>query len=72
MSCRVLAEREGQTVAGSTDKSSQTQASLFFFFFFFPETGFLCVTLTVLELTELTRLVLDSEICLPLPPGHWD
>jgi hypothetical protein len=27
-----------------------------------------CVALAVLELTLLTRLALNSEICLPLPP----
>jgi hypothetical protein len=32
------------------------------------ETGFLCVSLAVLELTLDTRLVSNSEICLPLPP----
>jgi hypothetical protein len=35
----------------------------------FSETGFLCVSLAVLELTVYTRLVLNSEICLPLPPS---
>ncbi|ERE74288.1 E3 ubiquitin-protein ligase [Cricetulus griseus] len=32
------------------------------------ETEFLCVSLAVLELTLLTRLASNSEICLPLPP----
>ena len=32
------------------------------------ETGFLCVALAVLELTLYTRLALNSEICLALPP----
>jgi hypothetical protein len=33
---------------------------------------FLCVALAVLELTLQTRLALNSEICLPLPPKCWD
>ena len=33
----------------------------------FFKTGFLCVALTILELTLYTRLSLDSEICLLLP-----
>jgi hypothetical protein len=45
---------------------------LFFSFFFFVETGFLCVALAVLELTLQTRLALNSEIRLPLPPKCWD
>jgi hypothetical protein len=36
--------------------------------FGFFETGFLCVALAVLELTLQTRLALNSEIHLPLPP----
>jgi hypothetical protein len=44
----------------------------FFLFFFFFETGFLCIALAVLELTLKTRLALNSEICLPLPPKCWD
>ncbi len=40
----------------------------FSFFLFFFKTGFLCVALTVLELTLQTRLALNSEIRLPLPP----
>ena len=34
--------------------------------FFFFETGFLCIALSVLELTLYTRLASNSEICLPL------
>ena len=41
-------------------------------FFFFLKIGFLCVALAVLELTQLTRLVSNSEIGLPLPPKCWD
>ena len=36
------------------------------------ETGFLCIALAVLELTLQTRLALNSEIRLPLPPECWD
>jgi hypothetical protein len=40
-----------------------------YYLFLPPETGFLCVTATdVLELTVQTRLALNSEICLLLPP----
>jgi hypothetical protein len=35
---------------------------------FFFKTEFLCGALAVLELTLLTRLALNSEILLPLPP----
>jgi len=35
----------------------------------FFETGSLCVALAVLELTMETRLALNSETLLPLPPG---
>jgi hypothetical protein len=45
---------------------------LFLFLFWFYETGFLCVPLAVLELTQQTRLTLNSEICLFLPPKCWD
>jgi hypothetical protein len=38
----------------------------------FLETGFLCVTLAVLELALWTRLVLNSEICLIMPAGIKD
>lgn len=34
------------------------------------ETGALCVVLSVLECTLMTRLA--SEICLPLLPKFWD
>ena len=44
----------------------------FFFFFKFFETGFLCVSLAVLELILYTRLALNTEIRLPLPPKCWD
>ena len=40
---------------------------LFCFALFF-ETGFLCIALIVLELTLQTRLALNSELHLPLPP----
>ena len=36
--------------------------------FDFSIQGFLCVVLTVLELTLQTKLASNSEICLPLPP----
>lgn len=52
-----MAER-GQTVARSIDKSSQTRA--FLLLLFFLRQVFSVVTLTVLELTGLTRLVLNS------------
>jgi hypothetical protein len=42
------------------------------FVFCFFKTGFLCIALAVLELTLSTRLASNSEICLPLPPEHWD
>jgi hypothetical protein len=50
---------------------------LFHFLFLFSfglvfETGFLCVALAVLELTLQTRLALNSEIHLPLPPKCWN
>ena len=45
---------------------------LIIYFGFFFETEFLCITLAVLELTLQTRLALNSEICLPLPPKCWD
>jgi hypothetical protein len=41
-------------------------------FCFVFETGFLCVALAILELTLQTRLALNSEICLSLPPKCWD
>ncbi len=41
----------------------------FSFFLFFFKTGFLCVALTVLELTLQTRLAFNPEIRLPLPPA---
>jgi hypothetical protein len=43
-----------------------------FVLFCFFETGFLCVTLAVLELTLQTRLASNSEILLPLPSKCWD
>jgi hypothetical protein len=43
-----------------------------FWFLVFFETGFLCVALAVLELTLWTRLALNSEIRLSLPPKCWD
>jgi hypothetical protein len=43
------------------------------FFVDFLEKGFLCVILAVLELIcKLTRLALNSEIHLFLPPECWD
>jgi hypothetical protein len=45
---------------------------LLLLFFGFFEKGFLCVVLALLELTPLTRLALNSEIRLPLPPKCWD
>jgi hypothetical protein len=48
-----------------------TQRDTFFLRFF--KTGFLCVVaLAVLELILYTRLALNSEIRLPLPPNCWD
>ena len=43
-----------------------------YFVCLFIETGFLCVALTILELALQTRLILNSEICLPLLPEFWD
>jgi hypothetical protein len=43
----------------------------FFFFFWLLGTGF-CVALAVLELTLYTRLALNSETLLRLPPKCWD
>jgi hypothetical protein len=40
-----------------------------FFFFFFKERGSYYIVKAVLEFDTLTRLALNSEICLPLPPG---
>jgi hypothetical protein len=40
--------------------------------FLFLKTGFLCIALAVLELSLQTRLALNTEICLPLPPKYWD
>ena len=40
--------------------------------FWFFKTGFLCIALAVLGLTLYTRLALNSEIPLPLPPKCWD
>jgi hypothetical protein len=45
---------------------------IFISLFSFFETGFRCVALAVLELTLYTRLALNSEICLPLPPKCWE
>ena len=50
--------------------SSAQQASLLFVRSFVFETEFLCVLLATLELTF--KLVLNSEICLPLPPECRD
>ncbi|EDL01979.1 chloride channel CLIC-like 1, isoform CRA_b [Mus musculus] len=36
------------------------------------KTGFICIALTILELTLYTRLASNSEIRLPLPPECWD
>jgi hypothetical protein len=41
-------------------------------YIWFFETGFLCIALTVLELTLWIRLASNSEIRLPLPPKCWD
>ena len=45
---------------------------LIYFYFGYFETGILCVALAVLELTLQTRLHLNLEICLSLPPKCWD
>jgi hypothetical protein len=53
----------------------QTRYYVCLFLFLFVclfETGFLCVALAVLGLTLWTRLALNSEIHLPLPPKCWD
>jgi hypothetical protein len=46
----------------------ENNSILFIFYFCCFETGFLCVALSVLELTLYNRLASNSEICLPLPP----
>jgi hypothetical protein len=43
-----------------------------YIYIYIYETGFLCIALAVLELALQTRLALNSEICLPLPPKCWD
>jgi hypothetical protein len=47
-----------------------------FLYFIFFKTGPLCITLAILEFALYTRLVSDSEICLPLPlplpPQCWE
>ena len=45
---------------------------LFYLFILVFQGRVLCVTLAVLELTLYTRLALNSEILLPLPPRCWD
>ena len=45
---------------------------IFIYLFWFFETRFLCVALAALELSLQTRLALNSEIHLPLPPRCWD
>jgi hypothetical protein len=42
------------------------------FHYVFIKTGFLYITLAVLELTLYNRLVSYSEICLYLSPEHWN
>ena len=45
---------------------------VFLFCFVFFETGFPYIALGALELAPQTRLALNSEISLPLPPKCWD
>jgi hypothetical protein len=53
--------------------SSVVEASVLFCFVLFCfETEFLCVALTILELTLQTMLASNTEICLPLPLNCWD
>ena len=67
------------TLGSSTELQSQLpkRPCLYFFvvgfdFVLFFKIGFLCVALTVLELTLQTRLALRSEICMPLPAESQD
>ena len=54
------------------DSFGESVFFFFFFFFYLPfQTGFLCISLAVLELTLQTRLSSNSEVCLPLPPECW-
>ena len=53
---------------GQTNKFNYNE----YFSFGFFKVGFLCVTLTVLELTLETRLALNSKIYQPLPLECWD
>jgi hypothetical protein len=47
------------------------QFCCFVYLLVFRETGLHCVALAILELVLETSLEL-MEICLPLPPKHWD
>jgi hypothetical protein len=62
----------GLQIKLSSMKRKYRQPSWHFFVCLFFETGFLCVVLAVLELALQTRLALNSEIRLPLPPKCWD
>jgi hypothetical protein len=52
--------------------SPHFKKNLFIYLFWFFETEFFRIALAVLELTLYTRLALNSEIHLPLPPEFWD
>jgi hypothetical protein len=72
LSCNPRAStREGTRQSISTLKKWKWCFVCLFICLFF-ETGFLCVALAVLELTLYTKLALNSEIYLPLPPKCWD
>lgn len=49
---------------------SHTHSSIILLLCF--DTGFFCVALVVLEISQLTRLASNAKICLPLPPENWD
>lgn len=52
--------------------SSELQGSVFYWLFLVFKTGFLYVALAVLEVTLQTKLALNLQICLSLPPKCWD
>jgi hypothetical protein len=70
-----LGEKKKQPVLFTAEPSISPVLVLGFvclFLCLFFETGFLCVALAVLELTLQTKLALNSEICLSLPPKSPD
>jgi hypothetical protein len=61
-------------LTSSTNFKNVLQMNLCFMLFcvVLSETGFLCVALTLLELTLHSRLASNAEICLLLPPKCWE